>query len=41
MRDRMERATVSLAANRHDTASPGTGEFATIDLLVDLAQKHR
>ncbi|WIA14928.1 hypothetical protein OEZ85_001641 [Tetradesmus obliquus] len=41
MRDRMLRATVSLAANRHDTAAPDTGEFATIDLLVDLAQKHR
>jgi hypothetical protein len=41
MRDGMERATVSLAANRHDTAAPNTGEFATIDLLVDLAQKPR
>eukprot|EP00879_Flechtneria_rotunda_P017926 GHRR01018788.1.p1 GENE.GHRR01018788.1~~GHRR01018788.1.p1 ORF type:complete len:455 (+),score=139.31 GHRR01018788.1:2185-3549(+) len=38
-RDSLERATVSLAANRHDTAEPATGDFPTIDLLVDLAQK--
>jgi len=40
VRDSLERATVSLAANRHDIAEPGTGDFATIDLLVNLAQKH-
>eukprot|EP00775_Hariotina_reticulata_P003264 gene3264-3542_t len=40
LRDSLERATVSVAANRHDTAEPDTGDFATIDLLVDLAQKH-
>lgn len=41
LRDNLQRATVSVAANRHDTAMGGTGDFATIDLLVDLAQKHR
>eukprot|EP00878_Enallax_costatus_P011766 GHUV01012282.1.p1 GENE.GHUV01012282.1~~GHUV01012282.1.p1 ORF type:complete len:518 (+),score=113.09 GHUV01012282.1:1083-2636(+) len=40
VRDSLQRAAVSLAANRHDTAEPTTGDFATIDLLVDLAQKH-
>jgi hypothetical protein len=33
---------VSVAANRHDTAVDGASRgFCTIDLLVDLAQKHR
>jgi hypothetical protein len=41
LRDSLQRATVSLAANRHDTGVDGIGDFATIDLLVDLAQKHR
>lgn len=40
LRDSLQRATVSVAANRHDTAEPNTGDFATIDLLVELAQKH-
>lgn len=41
LRDSLKRATVSIKANRHDTGVDGTGDFATIDLLVDLAQKHR
>jgi hypothetical protein len=41
LRESLQRATVSLAANRHDTGRDGCGDFATIDLLVDLAQKQR
>lgn len=41
VREGLQRATVSLAANRHDTGVDGIGDFSTIDLMVDLAQKHR
>ena len=41
LRESLQRATVSLAANRHDPGVGGTGDFATIDLLVDMAQKYR
>lgn len=40
LRDGLRRAAVSTAAGRHDTAN-NAGEFATIDLLVEMATTYR
>lgn len=40
-RDSMTKAMVSTVVGRHDVANAMTGEYATIDTLVKLAQKSR
>ena len=40
VRDGLRRATVSTTAMSHDTQNMA-GDFQMIDLLVDMAQKHR